>query len=31
MWEEQKRAGSYAKHLEVPMVLGHKTREKEQM
>ena len=23
-----KRAGSYAKHLEVPMVLGHKTREK---
>ena len=22
------RAGSYAKHLEVPMVLGHKTREK---
>ncbi len=23
-----KRAGSYAKHLDVPMVLGHKTREK---
>ena len=23
-----KRAGSYAKHLDAPMVLGHKTREK---
>ena len=26
--EGTKRAGSYAKHLEVPMGLGHKTREK---